>query len=105
MLHGIRIKYPTFSPPEAQSHLDAILDVREAGLRTNLSGLLFLLPLKVAGWLSSNRGDRERIVAMLRQIATRFTAADAYMRCLEDRWSRATGFPNSSDVTQFFHAS
>jgi hypothetical protein len=37
------------SVPEVQTHLEAILDLIEAGLKTNLTGMLFFLPLRVAG--------------------------------------------------------
>jgi hypothetical protein len=71
-----------------QYHVDAILSSTERALKTsNLGGILFFFPLRVAGARVATEEEAGRIVKMLREISKRsFVVADAFTADLTELW-------------------
>jgi hypothetical protein len=71
-----------------QSHASAIVSsTREALKSTNLGGVLFFFPLRVAGARTTNMQQKEAILGMLSEISKRsFIVADAFTMDLQALW-------------------
>lgn len=84
------IQAPTLSSSQIQAHVTAILQMVAVALKeTNLAGILFLFPLRVAGARARSLGQRFEIARMLREITSRgFVVADAFTIDLEELWVR-----------------
>ena len=82
------IPTPTLSPSHVQAHVTAILSMVAVGLKeTNLGGILFLFPLRVAGARAQSLEHRFEIARMLGDITQRgFVVADAFTLDLEELW-------------------
>lgn len=81
---------PQLTEDEIQHHVQAILTMTEKALYgTNLAGILFFFPLRVAGARSGgNSVSQIRIITMLKAIQARnFVVADAFVDDLRSLWS------------------
>lgn len=81
---------PTLSFETIQIHVSAILSETTNALRTtNLAGLLFFFPLRVAGARAVSSEHKNLILGMLKEISKRsFVVADAFVSDLENLWRR-----------------
>ncbi|KAH8892645.1 hypothetical protein GQ53DRAFT_719080 [Thozetella sp. PMI_491] len=78
---------PVLSEDEVQTHVRVILQETNVALgRTDLSALLFLFPLRVAGARSREKWQRECIRNLLRRIEADFVVARAFGEELEKVW-------------------
>jgi hypothetical protein len=81
---------PILSQNHIQYHVDTILSGAQVALNTtNLGGVLFFFPLRVAGSRVTTKGEAGRIVGMLVEISKRsFVVADAFILDLKALWLR-----------------
>ncbi|KAB5582959.1 C6 finger domain protein [Coniochaeta sp. 2T2.1] len=89
------IPVPTVSEDRVQEHLCSILALVELAMRqhTNLSPLLFLFPLRIAGARSCRLWQRERVMVLLAEIGRFFAVADTFRMELREVWRlRDRGF-------------
>jgi hypothetical protein len=79
---------PTLPLVLTQSHTSAIVSsTREALKSTNLGGVLFFFPLRVAGARTTSSQQKEAILGMLSEISKRsFIVADAFTIDLQALW-------------------
>lgn len=94
---------PRLSFLEARGHVSTILDLCEVGLRTtNLTGILFFFPLRVAGARARSAKDKSRILEMLGEISRRsFVVAGAFVLDLNTWWELAvSATPSPCDTCQ-----
>jgi hypothetical protein len=84
------IPTPTLSSSQIQAHVKAILGMVAIALKeTNLAGILFLFPLRVAGARAQSLEHRLEIARMLGDITRRgFVVADAFTVDLTELWER-----------------
>lgn len=84
------IPTPSISSSQVQAHVKAILGMVATALNeTNLAGILFLFPLRVAGARAQSLEHRVEIARMLRIIKQKgFVVADAFTMDLEELWER-----------------
>jgi len=84
------IPTPMLPPNEIQKHVTVILNMVNSTLeQTNLAGILFFFPLRVAGSRVQSVQQRSEISRMLRHISRRgFVVADAFTVDLEELWER-----------------
>ncbi|KAI9172824.1 fungal-specific transcription factor domain-containing protein [Paramyrothecium foliicola] len=81
------ISVPTISEEEVQNHLNAILSLTNAALKTTtLSALLFLFPLRIAGARSQTQKEKERVLSLLEEVAQRFVVARVFISELSQLW-------------------
>jgi hypothetical protein len=83
-----QIVTPTLSQPRIEHHVDMILSKTQVALETtNLGGVLFFFPLRVAGARATCQGEKTMILEMLKEISRRsFVVADAFKTDLEELW-------------------
>lgn len=78
---------PALNQHEIEQHVNTILDrTSEALHKTNLTGLIFLFPLRIAGARAAEFEQRIRIDALLTEIAHNFEAARAFTSDLNELW-------------------
>jgi Fungal specific transcription factor domain len=84
------IPTPSIPPSQVQAHVKAILGMVATALNeTNLAGILFLFPLRVAGARAQSLEHRVEIARMLGIITQKgFVVADAFTMDLEGLWER-----------------
>jgi Fungal specific transcription factor domain len=84
------IATPTLTSSQIQAYVKAILGMVTLALKqTNLAGILFLFPLRVAGARAQSLQHRFEIARMLGDITRRgFVVADAFMMDLTELWER-----------------
>jgi hypothetical protein len=84
------IPTPSIPSSQIQAHVKAILGMVAMALNeTNLAGILFLFPLRVAGARAQSLEHKVEITRMLGIITKKgFVVADAFMMDLEDLWER-----------------
>ena len=84
------IPTPSISSSQVQAHVKAILGMVATALNeTNLAGILFLFPLRVAGARAQSLEHRFEIARMLRIITRKgFVVADAFTMDLDELWER-----------------
>ena len=84
------IPTPSISSSQVQAHVKAILRMVATALNeTNLAGILFLFPLRVAGARAQSLEHRAEIARMLGIITRKgFVVADAFTMDLEELWER-----------------
>jgi hypothetical protein len=84
------IPTPSISSSQVQAHVKAILGMVATALNeTNLAGILFLFPLRVAGARAQSLEHRVEIARMLGIITQKgFVVADAFTMDLEELWER-----------------
>jgi Fungal specific transcription factor domain len=85
----LAITTPTLSQAQIDSHLDAILGGVDATLKhTNLAGVLFLFPLRVAGARAREKRQQETLVGLLKTIAQKgFRVSEAFITDLGELWT------------------
>lgn len=84
---------PALKSQEIQQHVRTILELTTQSLRhTNLSGLLFLVPLRIAGARATSSEQRSRISTILAGITSTFRAAGAVSSDLEELWVSSPRF-------------
>jgi len=82
------IATPILPRPIIERHVTRILDLTEFACKhTNLTGLVFLFPLRVAGARASTTADRRRITELLVEIKRTFNAASAFIAELGEYWA------------------
>jgi hypothetical protein len=82
------ISAPTLSEVEIQQHVQKMLTASTVALKTsNLSALLFLFPLRIAGARAVNIEQRTQIQGLLAEIACNFKAAEAFISQLRALWA------------------
>jgi len=81
---------PTLSEDEIQQHVESALTLSHYVLRTELSPLLLLFPLRVASARARRPGQRQQIMGSLRIIKSSFPVAEAFMTEIEELWSHGT---------------
>jgi hypothetical protein len=86
----IGIPTPSISSSQVQAHVKAILGMVATALNeTNLAGILFLFPLRVAGARAQSLEHRVEIARMLGVITQKgFIVADAFTMDLDELWER-----------------
>lgn len=79
---------PALTQSQVQSHVDGILtNTRLALLTTNLAGVLFFYPLRVAGARVTCEEEATTIVGMLKEVSERsFVVANAFIDDLNRLW-------------------
>lgn len=79
---------PTLQFETVQFHVNEILNTAtEALLTTNLAGILFFFPLRVAGARAVTSIQKALILGMLREISKRsYIVADAFVEDLQGLW-------------------
>ena len=84
------IPTPVLSKPVIAQHMGSILERVNAALKhTNLSGILFLFPLRVAGARATQRADQQRITDMLNMISSQgFVVSQAFEEDLDNVWQK-----------------
>jgi len=84
------IPTPSISSSQIQAHVKAILGMVATALNeTNLAGILFLFPLRVAGARAQSLEHRFEIARVLRIITRKgFVVADAFTMDLDELWER-----------------
>ncbi|KAF4832082.1 hypotheticall protein [Colletotrichum tropicale] len=86
------VAVPILSASRIEEHFDAIVaTVKEALKGSNLSPLLFLFPLRVAGARAKQRQQREAVIKLLQSIRRNFIVADAMLEELGELWTRTIG--------------
>lgn len=82
------IPTPVLSRSDIDQHVELILEsVNTALQHTNLSGILFLFPLRVAGARVTKRTDQQRVTDMLKMISSQgFVVSQAFMEDLDTVW-------------------
>ncbi|CCF47799.1 hypothetical protein CH063_04285 [Colletotrichum higginsianum] len=79
---------PVLDLHEIAEHYDTIVTtVREALATTNLSPLLFLFPLRVAGARARQAWQQHVVMDLLQEVRKQFVVADAMILELKDVWS------------------
>ncbi|KAB5566309.1 fungal-specific transcription factor domain-containing protein [Coniochaeta sp. 2T2.1] len=76
---------PTISEDRVQEHLRSILTLVERQ-HTNLSPLLFLFPLRIAGARSCRLWQRERVMVLLARVGCSFAVAETFRMELREVW-------------------
>lgn len=85
--HNIGLIPPTLDEETIQMHTNAILGLSNRALdTTNLSPLLFLFPLRIAGARSRTRWQRDWIARLVTRIGSRFAVAAAISTELNHVW-------------------
>ena len=85
---SLGVSTPSLSQPLIEHHMSNILDLTTCALQaSSLSGLLFLLPLRIAGARCWSKVQEQRIRTLLSQIETSFPAVNAFAGELEDLWA------------------
>ena len=81
---------PSLPREDMQRHVREILEQTEVAMQsTNLGGILFFFPLRVAGARARSAEQREAILAMLNGIDERsFVVARAFSEDLKGLWGR-----------------
>jgi hypothetical protein len=79
---------PTLSQAAIDAHVEGILSRTEMSLKTtNIGGILYFFPLRVAGARAISVGQRTLILEMLGQISSRsFVVANAFVSDLKSLW-------------------
>lgn len=91
---------PILAQPEIQQHVNTILDITSVSLKeTNVTGLLFLFPLRIAGARALTIEQRMRIHALLGEITRSFRAACAFTSDLGELWADPESKCNTTAVT------
>ncbi|CAK7243960.1 MAG: hypothetical protein STHCBS139747_005493 [Sporothrix thermara] len=86
---GIGISVPTLTVDALQQHVDAILRYAAPALAsTNISPVLLLFPLRIAGARSRYPHQRAEVLRLLGQVAQMYAAADFYATHLQRLWGR-----------------
>jgi hypothetical protein len=82
------IHVPTLNQSEVQQHVTEILDTTQNALeKTNMVGVLFFFPLRVAGARARIQEQKLQILELLRRISkANFVAADAFVEDLTQLW-------------------
>jgi hypothetical protein len=84
--YGIRT--PILGQSEIQQDVNNILHTTSLALKqTNVTGLLFLFPLRIAGARALTIEQRTRIYALLEEITGNFRAANAFTSDLQELWA------------------
>lgn len=84
----VGVATPSLDPSEVQQHVCTILDITMLAMRhTNLSGIVFLVPLRIAGARARSAEQRAQIRRMLVDITIPFRAAKAVTSDLENLWA------------------
>ncbi|KAK1254718.1 hypothetical protein MKX08_008713 [Trichoderma sp. CBMAI-0020] len=85
--HNIGLIPPTLDEETVQMHTNAILGLSNLALNTtNLSPLLFLFPLRIAGARSRTRWQREWVTRLVTRIGSGFAVAAAISTELSHVW-------------------
>jgi hypothetical protein len=79
---------PTLSQAAIDAHVEGILSRTEMSLNTtNIGGILYFFPLRVAGARAISVGQKTLILEMLGQISSRsFVVANAFVSDLKSVW-------------------
>jgi len=79
---------PKLSPSQIQNHVSSILSEAQRALKTtNLGGVLFFFPLRVAGARVTTKFESDMILTMLEEISKRsFVVAKAFVSDLQSVW-------------------
>ena len=81
---------PSLQPTQVQDHVDSILSVTSAALdQTNITPLLFLFPLRIAGARTRTVQQQMEIKALLSRIKNDFRIASAFSSELDNLWGSA----------------
>lgn len=81
------ISLPTLDEQSIQHHVENILYSTRKGLdRTNLSHLLYLFPLRVAGARCVDSGRRREVFDLLERVRSHFTVAVSFQSELQELW-------------------
>jgi Fungal specific transcription factor domain len=82
------IPTPILGQTEIQQDVNNILHTTSHALKqTNVTGLLFLFPLSIAGARAVTIEQRKRIHALLAEITGNFRAANAFTSDLQELWA------------------
>lgn len=83
------IATPGLPQVEIEKHVSKILECTSFALEdTNVTALVFLFPLRIAGARATTIGQREQIRSLLAQISCNFRVADAIASDLAAIWAR-----------------
>ena len=95
---------PTLEQSEIQQHVNNILQTTLYALKqTNVSGLLFLFPLRIAGARGVTIEQRSQIHALLAEITNSFKAANAFTSDLEELWANPESKCNVTAEAEGWH--
>lgn len=87
MWDGWGIPVPTLAQEVVQCHVITILSSITCALeRTNISQLLYLFPLRVAGARCTEKWERDQVLMLLRRVGTNFVVARAFETELGILW-------------------
>lgn len=83
------IPVPILTKEDVQCRVITILSSTRFALeRTNISHLLYLFPLRVAGARCTNKWQCDQILSLLRRVGTNFVVAQAFETELRLLWDR-----------------
>lgn len=84
-----QIPVPTLSEDAVRIHVNSILELTDFGLRdSSISGLLFLIPLRIAGARCWEQEQERRITQFLLKIKQTFAVAHTFITELGDVWTQ-----------------
>ena len=87
--HSWGVSVPTLAMEDVKSHVVTILDSTRYALdHTNISHLLYLFPLRVAGARCTDQCQRNQVLTLLRRVGTNFVVAQAFEGDLRRLWAK-----------------
>lgn len=83
--HGIAV--PKLQPDEIKGHVQTILTLTERALSiSDLSGIVFAFPLRVAAARSKTPAQREAVANLLKRVESCYIVAGVFLTDLAERW-------------------
>lgn len=81
------IAVPKLQPDEIEEHVQTILTLTERALSiSDLSGIVFAFPLRVAGARSKTPAQREAVTKLLKRVERCYIVAGSFLTDLAERW-------------------
>lgn len=93
------IPVPTLAEEDVQRHVSTILSSASYALeRTNISHLLYLFPLRVAGARCINKRWRDQVLMLLRRVGTNFIVAQEFEMELSMLWNQDKDITSITEI-------
>jgi hypothetical protein len=86
---SLNLTTPTLSEDEIQQHVGFILVLGHQLVKTNISPLLLLFPLRVASARARQTWQRQQIMELLGMVKSSFAVAGAFIADIENLWKHA----------------
>ena len=83
----LKIDVPILAAVDVAAHFETIIRCTVAAFKTtDLSPVLFLFPLRVAGARAHQKWQQDAVAELLEKVKMRFLAADAFLNDLKSLW-------------------